>query len=45
MTRRIKLIERLQQMYLEIELIKREIIKETTLEKQKETQNEKYRRN
>jgi hypothetical protein len=45
MTRRIKLIERLQEMYLEIELIKREIIKETNLEKQKEKQNEKYRRN
>lgn len=45
MTRRIKLIERLQQMYLEIELIKREIIKETNLEKLKEKQNEKYRRN
>jgi hypothetical protein len=45
MTRRIKLIERLQQMYLEIELIKREIIKETNLEKIKEKQNEKYRRN
>ena len=45
MTRRMKLIERLQEMYLEIELIKREIIKETNLEKQKEKQNEKYRRN
>jgi hypothetical protein len=45
MTRRIKLIERLQEMYLEIELIKREIIKETNLEKLKEKQNEKYRRN
>lgn len=45
MTRRIKLIERLQEMYIEIELIKREIIKETNLEKQKEKQNEKYRRN
>lgn len=45
MTRRIKLIERLQQMYLEIEFIKREIIKETNLEKLKEKQNEKYRRN
>lgn len=45
MTRRMKLIERLQQMYLEIELLKREIIKETNLEKQKEKQNEKYRRN
>ncbi len=32
-------------MYLEIELIKREIIKETNLEKLKEKQNEKYRRN
>ncbi len=32
-------------MYLEIELIKREIIKETNLEKIKEKQNEKYRRN
>jgi hypothetical protein len=40
-----KLIERLQELYLEIELIKREIIKETNLEKQKEKQNEKYRRN
>jgi hypothetical protein len=40
-----KLIERLQEMYLEIELLKREIIKETNLEKQKEKQNEKYRRN
>lgn len=45
MTRRMKLIERLQEMYLEIELIKREIIKETNLEKIKEKQNEKYRRN
>jgi hypothetical protein len=45
MTKRMKLIERLQQMYLEIELIKREIIKETNLEKLKEKQNEKYRRN
>jgi hypothetical protein len=45
MTRRIKLIERLQELYSEIELIKREIIKETNLEKQKEKQNEKYRRN
>ena len=45
MTRRMKLIERLQEMYLEIELIKREIIKETNLEKLKEKQNEKYRRN
>lgn len=40
-----KLIERLQELYLEIELVKREIIKETNLEKQKEKQNEKYRRN
>jgi hypothetical protein len=40
-----KLIERLQELYLEIELLKREIIKETNLEKQKEKQNEKYRRN
>jgi hypothetical protein len=45
MTRRIKLIERLQELYLEIESVKREIIKETNLEKQKEKQNEKYRRN
>jgi hypothetical protein len=36
MTRRIKLIERLQELYSEIELIKREIIKETNLEKLKE---------
>jgi hypothetical protein len=40
-----KLIERLQELYLEIESVKREIIKETNLEKQKEKQNEKYRRN
>jgi hypothetical protein len=45
MTRRMKLIERLQELYSEIELLKREIIKETNLEKQKEKQNEKYRRN
>jgi hypothetical protein len=45
MTRRMKLIERLQELYLEIESVKREIIKETNLEKQKEKQNEKYRRN
>jgi hypothetical protein len=40
-----KLIERLQELYSEIESVKREIIKETTLEKLKEKQNEKYRRN
>jgi hypothetical protein len=45
MTRRIKLIERLQELYSEIELLKREIIKETNLEKLKEKQNEKYRIN
>ena len=45
MTRRMKLIERLQELYSEIELLKREIIKETNLEKLKEKQNEKYRRN
>jgi hypothetical protein len=45
MNKRMKLIERLQELYLEIELLKREIIKETNLEKQKEKQNEKYRRN
>lgn len=45
MTRRMKLIERLQELYSEIELLKREIIKETNLEKIKEKQNEKYRRN
>lgn len=45
MTKRMKLIERLQELYSEIELIKREIIKETNLEKLKEKQNEKYRRN
>jgi hypothetical protein len=45
MTRRIKLIERLQELYSEIESVKREIIKETNLEKLKEKQNEKYRRN
>jgi hypothetical protein len=45
MTRRMKLIERLQELYSEIESVKREIIKETNLEKLKEKQNEKYRRN
>jgi len=45
MNKRMKLIERLQELYLEIESVKREIIKETNLEKQKEKQNEKYRRN
>ena len=45
MNKRMKLIERLQELYLEIELLKREIIKETNLEKQKEKQTEKYRRN
>jgi hypothetical protein len=45
MTRRIKLIERLQELYSEIESVKREIIKETNLEKLKEKHNEKYRRN
>lgn len=45
MNKRMKLIERLQELYSEIELLKREIIKETNLEKQKEKQNEKYRRN
>jgi hypothetical protein len=45
MSKRMKLIERLQELYSEIELLKREIIKETNLEKQKEKQNEKYRRN
>jgi hypothetical protein len=40
-----KLIERLQELYSEIESVKREIIKETNLEKLKEKQNEKYRRN
>ena len=45
MTKRMKLIERLQELYSEIELLKREIIKETNLEKLKEKQNEKYRRN
>ena len=45
MNKRMKLIERLQELYSEIELLKREIIKETNLEKLKEKQNEKYRRN
>ena len=39
------LVEKLKQLYNEIEIVRRELIKETNIEKLKEKQNEKYRRN
>jgi len=39
------LIERLKELYKEIEIVRRELITETNKEKLKEKQNEKYRRN
>ena len=39
------LVERLKELYKEIEIIRRELITETNKEKLKEKQNEKYRRN
>ena len=39
------LVEKLKELYKEIEIIRRELITETNKEKLKEKQNEKYRRN
>jgi hypothetical protein len=39
------LVERLKELYKEIEIIRRELINETNKEKLKEKQNENYRRN
>jgi hypothetical protein len=39
------LVERLKELYKEIEIIRRELINETNKEKIKEKQNENYRRN
>ena len=39
------LVERLKELYKEIEIIRRQLINETNKEKLKEKQNEKYRRN
>ena len=45
MTKREMLVEKLKELYKEIEIIRRELITETNKEKLKEKQNEKYRRN
>jgi hypothetical protein len=39
------LVEKLKELYKEIEIIRRELINETNKEKIKEKQNENYRRN
>jgi uroporphyrinogen-III synthase len=39
------LVEKLKELYKEIEIIRRELITETNKEKLKEKQNENYRRN
>jgi uroporphyrinogen-III synthase len=39
------LVERLKELYKEIEIVRRELIRETNKEKLKEKQNENYRRN
>ena len=39
------LVEKLKELYKEIEIIRRELINETNKEKLKEKQNENYRRN
>lgn len=44
-TKREMLVEKLKQLYNEIEIVRRELIKETNIEKLKEKQNENYRRN
>ena len=43
-TKREMLVEKLKQLYNEIEIVRRELIKETNIEKLKEKQNENYRR-
>jgi len=44
-TKREMLVEKLKELYKEIEIVRRELIKETNKEKLKEKQNENYRRN
>jgi hypothetical protein len=44
-TKREMLVEKLKELYKEIEIIRRELINETNKEKIKEKQNENYRRN
>ena len=44
-TRYEMLVERLKELYKEIEIVRRELINETNKQKLKEKQNEKYRRN
>jgi hypothetical protein len=39
------LVEKLKELYKEIEIVRRELINETNKEKIKEKQNENYRRN
>ena len=45
MTKREMLVEKLKELYKEIEILRRELINETNKEKLKEKQNENYRRN
>jgi hypothetical protein len=45
MTKREILVEKLKELYKEIEIVRRELITETNKEKLKEKQNENYRRN
>jgi hypothetical protein len=45
MTKREMLVEKLKELYKEIEIVRRQLITETNKEKLKEKQNEKYRRN
>ena len=44
-TKREMLVEKLKELYKEIEIVRRELITETNKEKLKEKQNENYRRN
>lgn len=44
-TKREMLVEKLKELYNQIEIVRRELINETNKEKLKEKQNENYRRN
>jgi hypothetical protein len=44
-TKREMLVEKLKELYKEIEIVRRQLINETNKEKLKEKQNENYRRN
>ena len=44
-TKREMLVEKLKELYNQIEIVRRELITETNKEKIKEKQNENYRRN